>query len=145
MTTKLADVAKLQAPTTEHAQSQKGNVLVEFALILPVFALLLFGMISFSVALYNKTVLTMASREGARAGAKYVAGQADNTSRITNAKAATTLATNSLISFGSVTSAPPSATIVNDILTVKANYDYTGLYIFSNPLKISAQTSMRLE
>lgn len=142
----LADIAMLRACTKEHDRSQKGNVLVEFAFILPVFLLLLFGVISFSVALYNKTVLTMATREGARAGARYVAGQTDNTSRVTNAKAATTQAcSNNLISFGSVTVTSPTATIDNNVLTVTANYSYTGIYIFSTPLELSAQTSMRLE
>ena len=135
----------LQTPAMEHDQSQKGNVLVEFAFILPLFLLLLFGVITFSVALYNKTVLTMATREGARAGAKYVAGQTDNTSRITNAKAATTLACGNLISFGAVSSTPPTATISDNILIVRASYNYTGVYIFSAPLEIYAETSMRLE
>ena len=73
MTTMRARSAMHQAKTTKHAQSQKGSVLVEFALILPLFLTLLFGVVTFSIALYDKTVLTMATREGARAGAKYVA------------------------------------------------------------------------
>jgi Flp pilus assembly protein TadG len=47
---------------------QDGSQLVEFALVLPVLLLVLFGAIDFSLAFYDKAVLTNASREGARAG-----------------------------------------------------------------------------
>lgn len=50
---------------------QKGVVSVEFAIILPVLLLLTFGIIEFSVALYDKAMITNASREGARAGIVY--------------------------------------------------------------------------
>jgi hypothetical protein len=48
--------------------SQQGATLVEFALILFGFILLLFGIIEFSLFMFNKQVITNASREGARAG-----------------------------------------------------------------------------
>ncbi|TNJ37561.1 pilus assembly protein [Chlorobaculum thiosulfatiphilum] len=67
MITMHADAAGHQAPTAKPVRRQKGNAMVEFAFILPVFLLLLFGVIYFSVALYNKTVLAIATREGARA------------------------------------------------------------------------------
>ena len=150
-----ANVARLQTPTTEQAQFQKGSVLVEFALILPVFLTLLFGMITFSIALYNKTVLTMATRKGARAGALYVAGPTATAeaTRISRASVAAVEACANVI--------PPNAnvlppTIVTDtngykIITVTANINYTGLfwdfisYTSSNNILISTQTSMRLE
>ncbi len=47
---------------------QKGAAAVEFAIILPVFVLLLFGMIEWGLLLFNQQVITNASREGARAG-----------------------------------------------------------------------------
>jgi len=49
-------------------KSQKGQSLVEFVLILPLLIILLFGIIEFSVLMYNQAVITNASREGARAG-----------------------------------------------------------------------------
>jgi Flp pilus assembly protein TadG len=145
MTNMRTHVAMHQAPTTGQAQSQKGNVLIEFALILPVFLALLFGVISFSVALYNKTVLTMATREGARAGAKYVANRTNATIAGSATAAALQVCQNNLISFGpGMTCNVPTPTIQNNILTVSANGNYTGLFTFSG-LLISAQTSMRLE
>ncbi|WP_395067702.1 TadE/TadG family type IV pilus assembly protein [Paraburkholderia silvatlantica] len=41
---------------------------VEFALVLPVLLILLFGIIEMGLFLYDKAVITNAAREGARAG-----------------------------------------------------------------------------
>jgi len=147
MITMRTDVAMLQAPTTEHAQSQKGSVLVEFALILPVFLALLIGVIFFSIALYNKTVLTMATREGARAGSKYVANRTNTSIKSSATTAVTNACQNNLISFG--TAMTPTITfnadpISDNNITVTASGNYTGFYIFSG-LSISASTTMRLE
>ena len=51
--------------------SQRGASAVEFALILPVLVLILFGIIEFSLLMYNKAMITNASREGARRGIVY--------------------------------------------------------------------------
>ena len=50
---------------------QHGGVMVEFAIILPVLLLLVFGVIDFGHALYMKAEITAASREGARYAVKY--------------------------------------------------------------------------
>jgi Flp pilus assembly protein TadG len=139
-----ADMAMLQAPAKEHARSQKGNVLVEFALILPLFVLLLFGMVTFSIALYDKTILTIATRDGARAGAIYVSGSSSS-DRINSAQTTASSACGDLISFGAGASPTVTASISGDLLTVTAVYYYTGVYIFSDGFSISATTSMRLE
>jgi len=52
----------------KHLISQKGTSAVEFALILPVLIILIFGIIEFSILMYNQQVITNASREGARTG-----------------------------------------------------------------------------
>jgi Flp pilus assembly protein TadG len=49
-------------------KNQKGTELVEFAIVALLLFLLLFGIIDFSILLYDKAVITNASREGARAG-----------------------------------------------------------------------------
>jgi Flp pilus assembly protein TadG len=136
------------APAKEPARSQKGAALIEFALILPLFLTILFGVITFSAALYDKTVLTMATREGARAGAKYVAGSNTDPARINNARLAALDACDGLVSFApGMICTVPAPTIQDDVLTVTANVSFTGLYIFSDLFGsgISAQTSMRLE
>ncbi len=47
---------------------QTGSNIVEFALIMPLLLVLVFGIIDFGLALFDKAVITNASREGARAG-----------------------------------------------------------------------------
>jgi Flp pilus assembly protein TadG len=52
-------------------RKERGGVAVEFAILLPVFMLLLFGVIDFGHAFYLQQVVTSASREGARYATKY--------------------------------------------------------------------------
>ncbi|HZS06385.1 MAG TPA: TadE family protein [Blastocatellia bacterium] len=56
--------------------SQRGQAIVEFALVLPVLCLLLVGMLFFARAYNLQQVLNGAAREGARAWAKNPAGGA---------------------------------------------------------------------
>jgi Flp pilus assembly protein TadG len=49
-------------------RSESGASAVEFALLLPVLMMILFGIIEFGFALYRQAILTNASREGARLG-----------------------------------------------------------------------------
>jgi Flp pilus assembly protein TadG len=48
-------------------RSQDGGALVEFAVVLPLLLLILFGFIESGILIYNKQVVTNASREVARA------------------------------------------------------------------------------
>jgi len=47
---------------------ERGAAAVEFAIILPLLVVFLFGIIEFSLMFYDKAVITNASREGARYG-----------------------------------------------------------------------------
>jgi hypothetical protein len=59
---------------------QRGQGLVEFALLVPVFLLILLGMLEFGFAFNHNLTLQYATREGARAGAAMVDGsQIDTT------------------------------------------------------------------
>ena len=49
-------------------KSQKGATAVEFAIILPLLLLMIFGIIEFGLFLFNRHVITNAVREAARAG-----------------------------------------------------------------------------
>lgn len=49
-------------------QSQRGASTVEFALLAPIFVALLFAIVEFGLILYTQSMLTHASREGARFG-----------------------------------------------------------------------------
>jgi Flp pilus assembly protein TadG len=130
--------------------SERGTTSVELALILPVFLLLVFGLIELSVAFYDQAVLVNASREGARAGIvlrnpKYTPAEIE--------QVVLNYTTGSLITFGAtvtpvvtVTQSTPAA--FPNPLTVKVDYTYTGLGLGSmlsavtQPLVLSATVSM---
>lgn len=52
----------------KHSERQSGIAAVEFGLLLPVFVLVLFGIVEFGMAFYRQQVLTGAVREGGRMG-----------------------------------------------------------------------------
>lgn len=131
-------------------RSQRGTTTVELALILPVFLFLVFGLIELSVALYDKAVLTNASREGARAGI-VLRNPKLTTSEIQ--QVVLNYTTGGLITFGSavqpvvtVTQSTP-ATFPNPV-QVQVEYTYTGLGLGSlmsainQPVVLSATSSM---
>lgn len=51
------------------ASHQRGQSLVEFALVLPIFVLLLFGVVDAGRLVYTNAALSQAAREGARLAA----------------------------------------------------------------------------
>ena len=61
----------MRSPTLKYSfrklRNDQGGALVEFAIVLPLLLILVFGIIEISLLFYNKAVLTNASREGARA------------------------------------------------------------------------------
>jgi Flp pilus assembly protein TadG len=61
---------------------EHGNAALEFAIVLPVLMLLLFGIIDFGHAWYMDHLLSNASREGARYGTRYVTSGTDPTDRL---------------------------------------------------------------
>ena len=114
----------------KHA-SQKGASLVEFALVLPLLMLILWGIIEFSLLLYNKQVITNASREGARAG---IVAQSPRVGEGEIAGVVNDYCATYLVTFGggglSVTSGA-SGTSFGDPLTVTVTYPYQFL-VFQN-------------
>jgi Flp pilus assembly protein TadG len=133
--------------------NQNGASMVEFALVLPVLLLLIFGMIEFSVMLYDKAMLTNASREGARLGILY-----DYPDRITTGEMNTTVDNylqNHLISLGGAstwsTSVSGTCTTAGDPITVTVTYDYNFLVLpnlmtsMAPTLTLGATTTMRCE
>ena len=74
-------------------KEQKGAALVEFAIVISLLVILVFGIIEFGLLIYNQAIITNASREGARAGIR----GADTTTIQTIAE---TYCQNRLITFG---------------------------------------------
>lgn len=53
-------------PLKDAKRSRRGQALVEFALVLPIFTVLLFGTLDFGYLLYSQMTVINAAREGAR-------------------------------------------------------------------------------
>jgi len=130
--------------------NERGAVAAEFALLLPVILLILFGTIEFGMIMYSRELITNASREGARAGIIQVSPKPTT-------GAITTIVTNYLTGTGinptAVTIAVTGAGGANPAtLTVTATYQYPWLipYIptvlgFPSPLPLTGRTIMRHE
>lgn len=143
-------------------KNQKGTAVVEFAIVLPMLVLLLFGIIEFSLLFYNKAMITNASREGARAGIVYDQDLVNGVNHPIDSKIETVVDNylgSNLITFGGGT---PSTIITREgdasgnALTITVTYPYdflvipgiiVGLFNGSmNPsLTLQAVTLMRME
>lgn len=130
--------------------NERGAAATEFALLLPVFLMILFGIIEFGMIMYGREVVTNAAREGVRAG--IVQGPPKRTSgQITTI--ANSYLTGTGINQADVTFTPAGVGLANpNTLTVTAVYNYRFLipYIpnvlgIPNPLVITTQAVMRHE
>jgi Flp pilus assembly protein TadG len=69
VTRKLWWYRRRHEPGADETRPEHGQTLVEFALVLPVLLLLIFGLVDFGRAFQSWLVVTNAAREGARVGA----------------------------------------------------------------------------
>jgi Flp pilus assembly protein TadG len=137
-------------------RTQKGVAMVELAIVLPILLVLVFAICELSIALYDKAVLTNASREGARAG---IVAQSP---RVTDAEikgVVENYATSHLITFGADTLVDGNINITRtgtgsafgDNLTVSVNYRYDFLVLsrlinaLGGNITLNATTVMKLE
>jgi Flp pilus assembly protein TadG len=129
-----------------------GASAVEFAIILPLLLVFIFGIIEWSLYLYNDHVITNASREGARRGI-VAASPRPTEAEITAAVLSYTAG--NLVTFGSDVPSISPITICSaggDDLTITVNYNYTFLILPALTLgavpefiAITANTIMRCE
>lgn len=134
-------------------KKQKGTAAVEFALVLPVLLLIVFGIVELGIALYDKAVITNASREAARAG---IVLRSPKLTEDQIAAVATNYAKNHLVTFGAKND--PVVTVVSGLggtfgvpLVVRVAYNYDGLGLgkmlsaIVGGITISATTAMNNE
>lgn len=105
------------------ARAERGQTLVEFALVLPLLALLLFGVIQFGIVFNNYIDLTDAVRAGARKAA--VSRQTTDPSGPVGVTKAAVIA-----SAGDISLNPNNITVTSDWqpgddVTVQATYPYS--------------------
>src|SRR5438309_9867382 len=136
---------KMTNPVQKRIQirNEQGQTMTEFALVLPVLALILFAVIQFGIVFNNYITLTDATRAGARKAA--VSRQdANRNSDVVSAIRSSA----SGLSASKLTVPPPSSTWNSgDDVTVTASYPYSisllGLVVKSG--RLSSTTTERVE
>jgi Flp pilus assembly protein TadG len=131
-------------------RGQRGGTATEMALMLPMIVLLIFGMIEFSLLLYNRQVITNGSREGARAGIVQTGGPRVSDGDISNV--VNQYCASRLVTFGAAsgpsTAVTRAGTGFGSDLNVRVTYDYDFLVLTNfgfGPLQLAAETVMKLE
>ncbi|MFZ3103220.1 MAG: TadE/TadG family type IV pilus assembly protein [Smithella sp.] len=104
---------------------ERGVSAVEFALLLPVLVLIIFGIVEFGLILYDKAVITNASREVARAGITQGANITDIKTDVVNKY------TNNLVTFSDV------KLTVSDIVLNPVDGCAHWTPAFSNPIQVT--------
>lgn len=124
-------------PKSRKQESRRGAVLVEFALVAPLFLTLIVGVIEIGRAIDVVQILTNASREGARVASFETTSQ---TSTVTSA--VNLYLSNRGISQASVTISPdpPSGASVGQPVTVTVNIPYSQVSWFPSPFYLGGQT-----
>ena len=133
-------------------QGQRGSTAIEFALILPVIATLLFGMIDFGRLLYTKEVLNNAVREAARTG--IVAGVNDVSDAVIDTAVTNSILNSQLLDPANITVIQKTRTADgagNRNLAVTLGYTFNFLVIgglipgLTTTQTLNSQSTMRME
>jgi Flp pilus assembly protein TadG len=144
-------------------RGKRGQSLVEFALVLPLLMIMIFGIIDFGMGLRSYISLTNATREGARFAAvgnepgSYPANCTGNDSTTVVGRVCVALENVQLDNLDDVSVEYPNGTMPGNSVVVSAEYTYE--YItplgdivnffsagsFPDQLQLSTSTDMRLE
>lgn len=148
----------------------KGLAIVEMAIVVPVFLIILFGILEFGIVLYDKAIVTNSSLQLAQAGSQMTSTSqtlpptkleiTNLIATVTSPSAINNVVGNSLLSF--VSSPQPGVTAsvggwdgLGYPLTVTVSYSYTSLVIgalmklfawtnLPNPMPLSSTTTIYL-
>lgn len=137
--------------TRSKIANQDGVAAVEFAIILPFLVILIFGMIEFSLVLYNKAMITNASRVGAREEIAGFTNTKDLVKNYCDSHLIELGGTKDTVSYGDITVAPVTLTSgVKAGVSVTVTYDYNFLFasligLDQTSISLTGQTIMRNE
>jgi Flp pilus assembly protein TadG len=138
-------------------RGERGAIAVEFAIILPVLLLLIFGALDLAHAYYIQHIVTTASREGARYAAKYTGNPPVNPTQTQITAYVTSTISAHLNNLGVQSPAyttvpgPPSYRIVTITVTAHKHwwilntFNLFGFVPFPDPKTMTGTTAMRVE
>jgi Flp pilus assembly protein TadG len=149
------NVSRIERGTARAGRKRRaGQSLVEFAVVLPVFLLVLAGILDFGLGLYSQMTIINAAREGARLG---VVTTGDPTAAVDARVQAMTGGLDKTKLTITVNCQRPSGTtfvscaspqwVSGDGVEVKVGYKYQMLWplAFGNQLDMSSTVQMRIE
>ena len=127
---------KLQRPCRLYRRNRRAAAAVEFALVAPVFFLLVFGMIEYGRMVMVQQVITNASREGARVAVLDGSTTAEVTDTVTS------YLTSGSISGATVTVSPnpPSNAEFGDPVTVSVSIPFSQVSWLPSPMYLGGKT-----
>jgi Flp pilus assembly protein TadG len=142
-------------PDKDHPSDRRhrGQALVEFSIILPVFFLLVAGMFDFGLGIYSDLTLVNAAREGARLG---VIEPGDTTAIESRVRAMSGNLDNAKLNVTITCERPSGSTFVNcsnpkwqpgDATNVVVDYQYSMFFplLFGTEIPLSSESKMRIE
>lgn len=143
--------------TRMRLREKRGAATVEFAIIAAVLLTLVFGIIELGVLMFDKHILTNASREGARAGIVMRIPRVSDAAIIDKVNG---YAKKYMVTFGTpndpdvkvtrtwLTTDPPTILKSGDELVVEVTYNFDFLFLSFvglGPITLTADTRMRME
>jgi Flp pilus assembly protein TadG len=127
---------KLERPCRLYRRNRRATAAVEFAIVAPVFLLLVFGMIEYGRMVMVQQIITNASREGARTAVLDGATTAGVQSAVNN------YLTSGSISGATVTVSPnpPSSAQYGDPVTVTVSVPFNQVSWLPSPMYLGGKT-----
>ncbi len=140
----------MKATSRNTQKVDKGVAAVEFALILPLLMMMIFGIINYGLLLYDQAVITNAAREGARWGSIKSSGPINCTDTIIGnanpCQVANNYTNNNLITFGTpnlLTTGIGAGTTGSTVtITVAYTFNPIGYFMGSSRNALSATAVM---
>jgi len=119
-----------------HRHGRRGSSLVEFALTLPIFLGMATAIVDFGLYFAQESVITEATREGARAGSLAGTGHA----------AAAQSTTDTVLAASGIADAEVGATVAGDLLTIHIAAPFEPLFgLVATPEEVGATLITRVQ
>ncbi len=119
-------------------RNRRGAAVVEFAIVAPVFFLLVFGMVEYGRMVMVQQVITNAAREGARVGVLDGAAYTDVQTAVNNYLTAASISTSATTI--TVTPNPPSSQTTGNPVTVTVSIPFKKVSWLPSPLYLGSTT-----
>lgn len=143
------DRNRSKPPKVGARRRREGQSLVEFAVVLPIFLLLLAGIVDFGLGLYSQMTVINAAREGARVGIVEL-GVATTPAEVATAKANIETRVSEMASgldVDTIVTCVPAACASGNPVVVQVDYQYRMLWplAFGTEIGLSSTVQMRIE